>query len=162
MQTGETLLVIGAVIIFSLTALSMNQSIFEGNRTLMETQIINSGTAVGLSFIENAKQLSFDEFTVADEDNFDPDSFTAPGNLGAEPGETYPGFDDVDDFHNFSDSVITLLSTFYVTTTVAYVDSGNLNNQVSSRTFFKRFQVVVTSPFIQDSLQLSHIFSHWK
>ena len=162
MQTGETLLVRGAVIIFSLTAISMNQSILEGYRTLREPQIINSGTAVGLSFIENAKQLSFDEFTVADEDNFDPDSFTAPGNLGAEPGEIYPGFDDVDDFHNFSDSVNTLLSTFYVTTTVTYVDSGNLNNQISSRTFFKRFQVVVTSPFIQDSLQLSHIFSHWK
>ncbi|MCH7783354.1 hypothetical protein IID62_09850, partial [candidate division KSB1 bacterium] len=69
MQTGETLLVMGAVIIFSLTALSMNQSILEGNRTLMETQIINSGTAVGLSFIEHAKQLAFDEFTVVDEDN---------------------------------------------------------------------------------------------
>lgn len=162
MNSGETLLVMGAIIIFSMTALSMSQSIYEGNRTLMETQVISSGTAVGLSFIEEAKQLSFDEATVADDDNFDPDSFTSPGGLGLDFGETYPGFDDVDDFHNFSDSVDTQLAIFYVTATVAYVDSSDLNNPVNNRTFFKRIQVTVTSPFIQDSLQLSHVFSHWK
>lgn len=161
MNSGETLLVMGAVLIFSLTALSMNQTILEGNRTLMETQIISSGTAVGLSFIESAKQLSFDEVTVMNEDNFDADSFTSPGGLGLDFGETYPGFDDVDDFHNYNDSVATQLATFYVNTTVAYVDSGDLNISVNYRTFFKRIHVVVTSPFIKDSLQLSHVFSHW-
>ena len=162
MNLGETLLATCAVILFALVAISVNQAILESSRTSIAAQVVNGGISAGSSVLEDAKRMAFDESTVSDPENFDPESLTAILDLGAETGESYSDFDDIDDFHNYSKSVSAQPAPYLITSRVTYVDSNNLELAAPNRTFFKRMTVTVTSPFMPDTLTLNHLFTHWK
>ena len=162
MNLGETLLAAGAVILFALTAISVNQAILETSRTSIAALVVNGGISAGSSVLEDAKRMAFDESTVSGPDNFDPESLTPIPDLGAETGESYSDFDDVDDFHNYSKSVSDHPVQYLITSRVTYVDSNNLELPATNPTLFKRMTVTVSSPFMPDSLTLNHLFTHWK
>ena len=162
MNTGEIILVIGALILFSILAIFLNQSILDGDRTVTESQLINGATAVALSYIENAKRLSFDETAIADPELSEPSSLTSPANLGPESGESPADFDDIDDFHQYSDSFNTNVLTYNVAITIAYIDTNNMGVSEYNQTFYKQMRVFVHTPFIQDTVKLAHIFTFWE
>ncbi len=56
MNTGETFLIIGAVLIFSILSVFTNHDIMETSGTVMESQIMNGATAIALGYIEDAKR----------------------------------------------------------------------------------------------------------
>ncbi len=154
-------MIIGAVLIFSILSVFTNHEILETSGTVIESQIMNGATAIALGYIEDAKRLAFDETTITGAESLDPDILTEPANLGAEFGEQYPMFDDVDDFENYSDTISTEFMTYNVAATIAYVDTNNMNVSLFNQTLYKRMIVDVTSPFLEDTVKLIHIFSLW-
>ncbi|KPK92651.1 hypothetical protein AMJ80_06485 [bacterium SM23_31] len=162
MNTGEIILVIGALILFSVTAIFLNQAILDGDRTVTESRLTNGATAVALSYIENAKRLSFDEAVIADPDLNNPGMLTLPANLGPESGESPADFDDIDDFRQYTDSVKTNIVTYNVAITVAYIDTNTMSVSEHNQTYYKQMRVFVHTPFIPDTIKLAHIFTFWE
>jgi hypothetical protein len=162
MDTRQTLLVLGAVVIFSITALFTNREMLETGMTITETQVISGASVIGLSCIENVKLYDFDEALVLDPDIEDTAQFTPVVSLGPDAGETISNYDDIDDFNGLIDTVNTQLVTYYVNTAVVYVDSTNLTVPVAYRTYYKELNVFVFSPFMEDTLKMKHVFCHWK
>jgi hypothetical protein len=161
MSTGETLLVLGALVILSVTALFLNEVLLESTQTLTESQLIAGAVSAGVSAVEKAKSLNFDEAVVQDSLLTNPTQLTEPGNFGPETGETPDTFDDLDDIHFYIDSTVTLPVRYYVKTIVAYFDTSIMRTTVQ-KTFFKQLDVLVYTPFLRDTVHLEYLFGNWK
>ncbi len=161
MDTREIFLTLGAVILFSMTALYTNMAISDGSKAVVISQVTLSATEAGLSHIERLKSLKFDEAVANDPDKFLPEYFTLPASFGADASETFANFDDLDDFHNYTYSKDTDLAPFNITTRISYMDSLNVNSAVSFRTRYKRAEILVQTPFLADTLKMYQLFSRW-
>jgi len=162
MQLGETLLVLGALIIFSLATLYLNDTKFDNNNTMMQTEFKITAIGIGQSFIEEAMNLQFDE--VLTDTSFGgsvPSGFTDVASLGAESGESYPNFDDIDDFNGFSTNINTNRADYNVDIVVSYADSATLSSGYSSKSLLKIMTVTVKSDFFTDSLMLDYLYSYY-
>ncbi len=158
MSSGQMMLALGAIVMLSTLALTLNSIVLDGNKTMMESELYISGTSVGQSFLEHAAVLAFDASVGTHDASTFPDTFTSPGGLGPKAGETYPNFNDVDDFNGYSTTVHTTRADFDVSITVQYCDeSGNVS---ASRTFFKKMEVTVSSPFIPTDVVARRIFAY--
>ena len=98
MHLGETLLVLGALVIFSITTLYLNDTKFDNDRKLMENEFRITAVGIAQSFLEEAQTMQFDEAIINESMEDVPDDFTAVASLGPDGGESYPNFDDFDDF----------------------------------------------------------------
>jgi len=161
MHLGETLLVLGALVIFSLAALYLNDSKFDNDMTLMETEFRITAIGIAQSFLEEAQSLKFDE--ILNDTTFTvglPDNFTDVASLGPEIGESYPNFDDVDDFNGYSANINTPRADYNVDIIVSYADSANINPGYLNKSFLKIMAVKVTSIFFSDSIKLDYLYSY--
>ena len=61
MNLGETLLVLGALVIFSVTTLYLNDVKYDTNNRLMETEFKTTAVGLAHSYIEEANALAFDD-----------------------------------------------------------------------------------------------------
>ena len=162
MGRGQMLLVIGAVVLFGMATLGIYRGIHAHQRTLVECEVLPRAILHAERFIEEARTRAFDEATISTTVT-DSSALTPPGSLGGDVGETYPAFDDVDDFHNF---VIVWQEEgigFQAKITVSYA-GGTLPNAISDvgyRTFMKHFTVEITSPYLNYMVALNHIFTYY-
>jgi len=99
-----------------------------------------------------------------------PSQLTAPGALGPAGGETYPNFNDLDDFNNLSlvDSTSLPSVQFTISAQVVYVNPNNPSQVSGSQTFAKRLRVTVTSPFLVNpannqptQVQLEQVYAYY-
>jgi hypothetical protein len=162
MSFGETILVIGALVILSVVSLFLNEGILEGSWTLTESQVLAGAVSIGASAVEKAKSLKFDEAVVQDSTLFNPALLTDAVNFGPEAGETPQTFDDIDDIHNFTDSTHILPVQYTVITRVAYFDTAAMSITVSQKSFYKHITVLVYTPFLRDTVRLQYVISNWK
>ena len=161
MHLGETLLVLGALVIFSLAALYLNDSKFDNDMTLMETEFRITAVGIAQSFLEEAQSLKFDE--ILNDTTFTgglPDNFTDVASLGTETGESYLNFDDVDDFNGYSTNINTPRADYDIDIIVSYADSVNINPGYLNKSFLKIMAVKVTSVFFGDSIKLDYLYSY--
>ena len=159
------LLVLGAMTLFSTLILSVNRGILENSEMVAQGAYRLTATALGQSVIEEAVSKKYDEAVVGTPPVNLPSGFTAPGALGADAGESDPGFDDVDDFNGLVREITTADSVrYHLAVQVGYVDTTDFDVVVSYRTFFKKMRVAVSSAFFSspsDSTVLKTIFSYW-
>ncbi|MBN1593378.1 MAG: hypothetical protein JW941_09070 [Candidatus Coatesbacteria bacterium] len=158
MSSGQMILALGAIVMLSTLALTLNSIMLDGNKTMMESELYISGTSVAQSFIEHAAILAFDASVGVQDPSTFPGTFTSPYSLGPKVGENYPNFSDVDDFNGYSATVSTTRVDFIVNITVQYCDEdGNVSG---SRTNFKIMTVNVSSPFLPTDVTATRIFSY--
>ncbi|MCP4726271.1 MAG: hypothetical protein GY863_14600 [bacterium] len=162
MHLGETLLVLGALVIFSITALYINDTKFDNDITMMETEFRITAVSIAQTYIEEAQTLSYDEVLISGSISDLPDDFTSYTSLGNEGGESYPNFDDVDDYNGYSQNVVTPRADYDVSIKVSYADTLNCTPDYSNESFFKILEIKVKSDFFQDSLSCSYLFSFYK
>ena len=161
MQTGETILVIGAMVLLSIFALSMNSSITHNQAVLYQSEEILDALAVAQGYIEQTERLRFDE----DKSATIPSSFTYAGSLGPDSGEQYPNFDDVDDYNglNIADSSSGNIA-YSISVSVDYVTKSNPDTPISTRTYFKRMKVTVYSAALSElptrSVEVKKLFAY--
>jgi len=162
MSHGQTLLVIGAVILFGLATLGIYHGIQSHQKTLVECEVLPRAILHAERFIEEARTRAFDEETLSKTVTSAGD-LTPPDSLGPNDGEIYPSFDDVDDFHGLTKTWQEEGIDFQAHVVVNYAD-GTLPNpiqDVSYATFLKRFSVTITSPYLDYKVSLNHIFTYY-
>jgi hypothetical protein len=162
MNTGQMLLVLGAMVLLSSLILSANRSVLENTDMVAQGGYRLAATSLGRAMIEEARTKEFDEKVVGTPPTSLPLGFTAHGTLGPDSGESDPDFDDVDDFHGLDRDLTTADSVGYrLSVQVGYVDTADPNTVISSRTFYKKMDVTVSSDYFSGDTVLTYIFSYW-
>lgn len=161
MGTGQMLLTIGTMTIFSFLILRLNMANLSTEDEMMNGKFGILAISIASSVMEDACSKAFDNAT--DENAYNSTSYlTAHNLLGSESGETYDTFNDFDDFNNFSRIDSTLPSArFKVTANVLYVNPSSPDVAASTRTWHKKIVVAVTSPNMKDTVRLTQVFSYW-
>lgn len=150
MGQQQLLLTIGAIVIFGISSLAVNQKMVRQSDAIYQQQATFFATAIAQQYIEEAKLLAYDENTITNSTA----NFTPPGNLGG------PDFDDVDDLND--DPPVTLSDPISMTVDfeVRYV-TENLAN-INAEKFHKKLTVIVTSPYLTHPVTAEYVFAYHK
>lgn len=155
------MLAAGAMMLLAVLVLNVNNRIYGTNVTLMDTKFGILAVSLGTSIIEEAAGKSFDVATYGNSVN-DLSLLTPASGLGPASEETYPNFNDFDDFNGFTKTFANLPSAeFTVSCQVNYVLETDPSIITSNRTWHKRIDVFVASPSMKDTLKLSSVCSYW-
>ena len=159
MNTGHSFLSIGALLLFSLVSLNFNSSVLSNTTVEVENKVYLTAFSLADDLIEEIKQKAFDASTL-DFPTTDPSTLTSAYSLGHGGWETYPDYNDIDDYNGFVQSVSAPHAEGYeITCVVQYVDGDDPDQIVSTQTFYKKVTVNVDSPYLRSPIQLSHIFT---
>ncbi len=161
MNTGQMFLTIGALVLLSTLMLRINTNNLQTDTIRAEAQYGVIATSIITSIIEEAKSLAFDAKTdtntVTNISQLTPASSLGPGG-----GETYDTFNDFDDFNGYTKVDSTMPSAvFDISCEVFYIHKTNLKDKYNSRTWHKKITIQVSSPFMQDTIKQSSIYSYW-
>ncbi len=167
MNSGHSMMAVGAMLLLSLTILGLNNKFLSTSNVLYNTKFGVLAVSLGTSIIEEANGKAFD--LAGSEDAISSvNDLTAPWSLGPASGEYYPDFNDFDDYHGFSKTVTNMPSAeFDISCKVYYVSDANPSVISSVRTWHKRLDVFVTSRSMlnanneQDTVKLSSVYSYW-
>jgi len=162
MNTGQSLLSIGALFLLSLTVLRVNNSILLTDSVMQDSKFGILATSLATSLIEKASKKAFDANTYSNSVSA-LNELTSAGGLGPGSGETAPdSCNDFDDFNGYTDSVTTLPSAnFYLEAKVCYVNPNTPDVKLNTQSWHKKMTVIVASTSSQDTIRLSTIYSYW-
>ncbi len=160
---SEIILVLGAVVIFSLVALNTNRMLANHNRLLIEQELEYTAIAKGQELVDKARTLAFDETTTGgNEPGTIPDDFADPGNLGTAADSDAGGiFDDFDDYNNYSASDTTGNGVFNITAQVMYVTENNPETNAGTETRHKYLNVTVSSPYLSNNINVTYVKTYY-
>ena len=160
MSGVQMMLVLGAITLLSLLVLNLNGSLLSSDDQMAQAEYTMAATSVGQMMLAKIASKEFDAATVTDQ-FADPSTFTSPSGLGHAPGEIYPNFNDVDDFHRFTTAVSTpRAGVFNVACLVDYVQPDNPDVPASVQTRTKRVRVAISSPFLAQPVRLVYYRTH--
>ena len=157
----ELFLVLSSTLILAMMTVSVNNNILQSKDTMQEIEIAYMALPIAQQFIEEAKSKKFDMNVGIIDPATMPSAFTPWNALGPGAGETYPNFDDVDDYNNFNEVVNVQGIDFVVSISVFYVQDSNLEVDAKTETFFKNMTVTVTSEWFTGQVLLKHVFSYY-
>lgn len=159
MGQQELLLTLGAIVAFSIASLAINQNTVRNTEAVYQRQAEFYALSMAQRFIEEAKTREFDEKAInAPVGN--PTQFINP--LKKDGTEAYPDFDDVDDFVDVPTTFTSDLGTMTVAIAVSYVTDTNLDDAAGTRTFYKKMQVTVTTPYLTNPVVVRYVFAFQK
>ena len=168
MGEREMFLVIGAIIFFTITSLSVNQFCVNHSEVMMQSEFDYYAISLAQRVIEEAKTRAFDSAVAFGTSTNPPYDFTGPGSLGHLNNESFNWeeenklpFNDIDDYNNINDDVSTPRGDYHVSATVYYVEESNPDVKVYHRTFYKKMIVTVTSDYISNPITLSHVYCYY-
>jgi len=152
----QSFLAIGAMVILALVALPFNSNVLQNTTIEIENKVYLTAFSLADDLIEEIKQKAFDERTV-DFQAININQLTAPNSLGKE-GETWPNFDDMDDYKGYIKAIsLPHAEGYNVTCDVKYVDSNGTD--ITTQSYYKKVTVTVTSKYLSYPMTLSFIFS---
>lgn len=159
MNTGQSLLSIGALAVFSLVSLNFNSTILNNTTVEVENKVYLTAFSLADDLIEEIRQKAFDAATV-DFPTTNTASLTSPYGLGPRYDESYTNFNDIDDFNGFNKTVSAPhAENYHVTCLAQYVNPNNPDQAVSTQTFYKKVTVTVTSPYLRNQVKLYQILT---
>jgi hypothetical protein len=166
----ELFLVLASVILLTLLMTQINSNTVEGREAMQQLELEHVAAAIAQQFVEEAKSKNFDA-QIGMVDPVDPNNFTPWNNLGAGGWESYPNFNDVDDYNNLSRTVYvngesfepdsTNGIPFNVSIAVQYVSTDDPDSVITDESHFKRMTVTVSSNYIPGSVVVKHVFSYY-
>jgi hypothetical protein len=160
MSNIQSILAIGSIFLLSLASLSFNGALLQSNTVEIENKVYLTAFSLADDMIEEIKGKAYDENTLTFP-TVNRATLTPTGSLGKEGGETYPYFDDVDDYNNFSkDADAPHAESYHIAVKVYYVSETDPNVTSSTQTFDKRVDVTVSSPYLNHNVLLSFVFTH--
>lgn len=168
MNTGQTMLAMGAMMLLSFLVLRFNSIHLTSAQSSYNSKFGIVATSLANSLIEEAKDKAFDEAAL--DTNL---IITSPANfsttLGKDGSEVYPDFDDFDDYNNlFHIDSLSIknpqtgaATNFEIRSIVDYVSDTNPDIKSGSKTYHKKITVSVYSSAMIDTVKLSTVFSFW-
>lgn len=171
MNTGQSILTIGAMLLLSVLVLRMNNTLFYSGNVVSTSKLGIIAISLAQSRLEEIKSKAFDENTVSSALSA-TSGLTTAAKLGPESGEVYPVYDDIDDFNGFTrvDTVQinpnlaksgSNVEYFNESCSVVYVASNTPEVTSASQTWNKKITVFVTHKLMSDTIKVSTIFSYW-
>lgn len=159
----ELLLTLGAITIFGLTMLGVNEHMISGTEAIYDQQAEYLAMNIAQKYIEEAKTKAFDEKTINKESSITQSSFTQNIFLGPDTGENYPNnFDDVDDYDGLAVTDTSTIIAMDVAVAVTYVQAANLTAPVATREYYKLMNVEVSNSYLQSPVRAVYVFSYQK
>lgn len=172
MNTGQTLITIGAIFLLSMVILTTNRGLISTNATMIDNRYGILGVSLATSTIEKATSKAFDHNT----DTLSVNVLTAItdyNRLGLETGENSnnpDGFNDFDDYNcyrvtpkvdslNFEGTSKKIAFNTYCS--VDYVSVNDPRTVLNQRAWHKRLTVRVVSPGMNDTIKMSTVYSYW-
>jgi hypothetical protein len=169
MGLGQTMMSVLAMGMLATVMLTVNTNSGDNNNAIQMSQYRIMAASLATSTLERATGLAFDQNTVSSD--IAGTSYLTPANaLGVETGETdslentFNDFDDYANFHKWvmGDTVFFRSANFRVWSWVDYVTiQGDSVAHTNSPTYSKRIMVFVTSPYMNDTLRYSTVYSYW-
>ena len=154
MNTGQSLLSIGALLLLSLASLNFNAVILENTTVETENKVYLTAFSLADDLIEEIKQKAFDERTI-DFQAINVNQLTYPP---AREGETWPYFDDIDDYDGYIKPVsLPHVEDYTITCTVNYCTASG--NDIYTQSYYKKVTIKVTSKYMSSPLYLKFVFS---
>ncbi len=161
MNTGQSLLTIGAMILLSVLILRINNTFLTTGTVLMESKFAVLATSIATSQLEEISNKAFDNYTASNPTKYTGD-LTPYNRLGPETGETPATYNDVDDYNGYTKTDSTMPSAiFKINCKVEYVNTSNPDVAVNTQTWNKKITVYVTSVSMKDTVKMSEIYSYW-
>ena len=167
MGLGQTMMTVLAMGMLGTVLLTVNTNTGDNNQAIQMSEYRIMAASLATTTIERATSLPFDQNTVA---NNVPSASSMSLPLGRETGEidslenTFNDFDDYNGFHKWvkGDSVFFRSADFRVWSDVDYVMiQGDSVISTPGPTYTKRIAVYVTSPYMNDTLRYSTLYSYW-
>lgn len=157
---ASLLLVMGAMVIFSLLLMNINGFLLQNDTSQVSSQMNHTASAISQSIIEIAKSKAFDQATVGGKyPNNVPSVFSL--TLGPESGETQKNYDDFDDYNGYNTKDTTSLGIFNISVTVAYVSDTDFSQVSPVQTTHKRMTVKVYNKTMADTVALTYVKSYY-
>ncbi len=167
MNSGQMLLTMGAMFLLSMVILSVTQGYNRNSDMILDSKFDILAVSLATSIIEDANGLAFDEETVGGGNIvINTSQLSSPGN---ETGEFYTSrdlnnFDDFDDYNGMSiayDDTTLESAVFNIDCKVGYINDTNPEQFVSSPTWYKRLDVILSSPSMADTIKMSTVISYF-
>ena len=184
MNTGQTILTIGALMLLGMTVLTTNRASLQHGAIINKTEVDIYAVSLAEAKIEEASGRAFDHWSATDTAG-NGAVITATSQLsstlGKESDDTVQAgppmryyFDDFDDYNYYSGNnpfklYVDGVDTFHIQTTVFYVDTANPEVAVAGPTWHKRMIVKVWPSITAwgqdnakpDTVTMSYIYSYW-
>lgn len=175
MNTGQTLITLGALMLISLAIFNVNNTLTHCDISLAQNRYRLEALSLLTSYIEQTSQYFFDEVSTDTSSEKTLQDFTLPGNLGLEANDDgIP--DDFDDFNGYTKvdtgrSGVVYRDSFHV----EYVQLQGSNIVTSgNREYHKRITIFITDAYnppllykyvnnqkVKDTLRVSFVYSYW-
>lgn len=168
MNTGQTMLAMGAMMLLSFLVLRFNSIHLTSAQASYNSKFGIVATSLANSLIEEAKDKAFDAVAL-DTTKLIDDASDFSTTLGKEGAEVYPDFDDFDDYNNLYhlDSLSLrnpqtgAATNFEIRAKVEYVSDANPDVKSGIKTYHKKMTVSVFSSAMMDTVKLATVFSFW-
>lgn len=175
MNTGQTILTIGAVILLGMNVISTNRTFTQHGAVLQQTEIGIFAVSLATSLLEEAEGKVFDKRSLTDSCLTNLSQLTPKDSLGPDVTDsTRADYDDFDDYNWMTggptrDSIIVRrdtivikdVDTFYRWAKVCYVDTSSPDTYRGYSTWNKKLTVYIKARNSSDTLKMSYIFSYW-
>lgn len=163
MGRAEMIILIGAIAILGRFSLSVNSALANNEIHVIQSEYELNVVGIAESYFRQAWLKSFDENSV---DGFPvdiPDDFTDDEDMGKDSGESYPNFDDIDDFNKFTTTDTADNGLVYtVEISVGYITTDDKDNFANDPTTLKRMNINISSDYLRNQVTLSRIYPYWK
>lgn len=159
---NHTLYAIGAGVIFFISVLTLNRTMLHNFNTITESSMLLTSASIGQGIIEEAQGILFDEGIIGTSVPDVPVCFTASESLGTEGSESYPLFNDIDDYNGFVRVDSTQAGICSTVVAVGYVDSTNIDQWVSNKGFYKKMEVAIYTDVLPQPIKLHYLFCYKK
>jgi hypothetical protein len=159
MSNIQSILAIGSIFLLSIISLSFNNALMQNNGVELENKVYLTAFSLADDLIEEIKQKAYDEKTLVFP-TVNRLTLTPVSSLGPD-GEVYPYFDDVDDYNNFfRDADAPHAENYHISAKVYYVSETDPDTKNYTQTFHKKVDVIVSSPYLNNNVILTYIFTH--
>ena len=161
MNTGQTMLVLGAFALLSVVTLGINGTIFSTSSLGLQMEANLNALSVGQGLLDEIMIRDFDENVTNNNRVFSYSGMTSLAHLGPDgASEQISGldssrtgtfqsrskFDDVDDYNNYTRwAYDTRLGWFVLKAVVVYVNELNPDSLAATQTWQKRITVTITN-----------------
>ncbi len=159
MNLSQFILLFAAFIILSVSILLVNKNTLETVDERIQSKNQLQLIIETKNLFEEIKTKIYDEKIVS-MISLLRDSLTSPSKFGPD-GESYPYFDDIDDYHNYTRDIILDNLLYKLRVSVWYVNENNPNNISYTPTFYKLVKISCADRYQKQLFELNQIFSVW-
>lgn len=150
----QTYLAIGAIILFTLLILNVNNMVISNQDVQVNSEAYSGAASVADAMTNEINAKAFDKSTI-NNTVLDMNTLTLPSALGPEAGEVYPAFNDIDDFNNYTRNDTTpRLGVYKIKVNVNYVDDANATSIINAKSRTKLITVCVFNASMPDTFKL--------